>query len=75
MFTNAGTYHYAVIARKVVNVGGFGLALVTRTTLLVGGIENVKVVVINVVAAQYIGDELQGRGLADTSLPKKEDGV
>ena len=73
--TNASTYHYAVVARKFVNAGRCGLALAVRTTLLVGGLENVGVIVINIVAAKDIAEEFQSRGLADTSLPEKKDGV
>jgi hypothetical protein len=43
--------------------------------LLVAVIEDVEVVVVNVVASKYIGDEFQERGLSDTSLSKKKDGV
>jgi hypothetical protein len=43
--------------------------------LLVGMVEDVGVVVINVVANKYIGDEFQERGLSDASLSKKQDGV
>jgi hypothetical protein len=43
--------------------------------LLVGAVEDSKVVVINVFAVKDIGDEFQGRGLADASLSKKKDGV
>ena len=67
-FTNAGTHHYAVIAHKFVNAGRFGF-------LLGGGLGDSKVIVINVVTVKDIGDEFQGRGFADTSLPKKQDGV
>ena len=74
-FTHVGTYHYAVIARKFVNARRSGLALVAGTTFLVGGLEDFKVVVINIVAVKDISDELQGRGFANTSLPKKQDGV
>ena len=62
-FTNTGTYLYAVNARDFVNAGGFGLALVAGTTLLVDGLEDLIVVVINVVAVKDIGVEFQGRGL------------
>jgi len=56
-FIYAYTYHYAVLARKYVKDGGVGLALVVGTTSLVGIVENVKVVVVNVVASNDIGDE------------------
>jgi len=55
-FTNGGTYHYTVIALEFINAGQFGLALVASTTLLIGGLENFKVVVIDVVTVKYIGD-------------------
>jgi hypothetical protein len=54
-----GTYHYAVLTRKFVKLGRVGLALVVRTTLLVGVVEDVNVVVINVVAGNNIGDKFQ----------------
>ena len=57
MFTNPGTYHYAVLARKLVNVGGVGLALVGRTTLLVHMVENLKVITISVVSGENIGEQ------------------
>ena len=58
-FIYAYTYHYAVLARKFVKSGGVGLALVVGTTSLVGIVEDVKVVVVNVVASKDIGDEFQ----------------
>ena len=54
---NAHTYHYAVLAPKLVKSGRVGLALVVMATLLVGMVENIEVVVINVVASNDIGDE------------------
>jgi hypothetical protein len=44
------------------------LTLVVRTTLFVGVIEDVEVVVIDIVADKGVADELQDCGLADTSL-------
>jgi hypothetical protein len=41
-FKKPDTYHYAVLARKFVKAGRVGLALVVRTTSLVGVIEHVK---------------------------------
>ena len=55
--TNTSTHHYAVLARKFVKAGRFGLALVAGTTTLVGGIEVFKLVMINVVASKDIGEE------------------
>ena len=43
--------------------------------MLVGAVEDIKVVVVNVLAEKDIGDKFQSRGLADTSLSKKKDGV
>jgi len=63
-FINADTYHYAVVATKLVKAHRVGLALVIRTTLLVGMIENVKVVMIN--AGKDTGDEFQDGGFSDT---------
>jgi len=74
-FTNAGTYHHAVVASKLVKARRVGLALVIRTTLLVGMIENVEAVMINAVAGKNIGDEFQDGGFSDTSLSNKKDGV
>ena len=56
MFTNVDAYHYAVLACKFVNVGGVRLALVARTALLVGTVENVKVIIISVIAGKDIGN-------------------
>ena len=56
MFINVGAYHYAVLALKFVNAGRVRLALVARTALLVGTVENVKVIIISVIAGKNIGD-------------------
>ena len=72
---NAGTYHYSVAACKFVNAGQVGLALVVRAPLLVAVVEYVEVVVINVVPSKNICDEFQERGLSDSGLSKKKDGV
>jgi hypothetical protein len=53
------TYHYAIFARKFVKAGRVGLTLVVRTTSLVGTVENVEVIVINVVASKDIGDKFE----------------
>ena len=55
MFTNVGAYHYAVLAFKFVYVGGVRLAL-ARAALLVGTVENVKVVIITVIAGKDNGN-------------------
>ena len=48
------TYYYAIPARKFVKARQVGLALVVRTTLLIGTVENVKIVIINVVAGKDV---------------------
>jgi len=53
---SASTYHYAVLARKFIQVGRAGLTLIVRTTLFVGAVENIEVVVINVITKKDIGD-------------------
>ena len=53
---DAGAYHYVVLAREFVKAGGVGLALVGRTTLLVGMVENVKVITSSVIPGKHIGD-------------------
>ena len=46
-------------ARELVKVGRVSLALVVRTMLLVGVVEGVEVVVVDVIAVKDIGDELE----------------
>jgi len=75
MFTNCRTHHYTILARKLVKAGRVSLALVVGTTALVGMVENIEVVVINVVAGKDIGDEFQDRGFSNTSLSNKKNGV
>ena len=58
-FKKPDTYHYAVLARKFVNPGTVGSALVLRTTLLVVVVEGVEVVMVDVIYMQDIGDEFQ----------------
>ena len=72
---NANTYHPAVLARKFVKAHRFGPALVGRSAILVGMVEDVEVVVINVFAVKDVGEEFQECRLSDTSLSKKKDGV
>jgi len=55
-FTNVGTYRHAIVARKFVKAGRVGLALVVRTTSLVGTVEYVEVIIIDVVSNEDIGD-------------------
>ena len=75
MSTNTNTYCYIVVAPKFVKVSRVGRTLVVRTILLVGMVEDIEVVMISIVAVQDISDEFQERGLSDTSLPNKKDGV
>ena len=75
MFETYETHHYAVLACKFVKARRFGLALVVRTTLLVGAVYGVEVVVINVVAVKDIGNEFHDRGLSYPGLSNKKDGV
>ena len=51
---NPDTYHCAILARKFAKSGRVGLALVVGTTLLVGMVENVEVVVISVSTAKIL---------------------
>src|SRR5258706_15816340 len=76
MFEIPNNHHYAVLAPELVKSRRLGLALVVRTTgLLVGVVEGVEVVVIDVVAVKDIVNELQERGLSYPSLSNKKDGV
>jgi len=68
-------YHYAVFAAGFIHSGGVGLTLILRTTLLVGVVEDLEVVVINVISEKSISDKFQDRGLSDTRLPDEKDGV
>ena len=54
---NAGTHYNAVFTREFVNACFLGLALVARSTMLVGVVEDVKVVAINAFVKKGIGDE------------------
>ena len=56
---NVGTYHYAVVTRKFVKASQNGLRVIIQTTVLVGAVEDFEVVVINILAGEDIGDELQ----------------
>jgi len=56
-YTNVGTYRHTIVARMFVKAGRVGLALVVRTTSLVGTVEYVEVIIINVVSNEDIGDE------------------
>ena len=69
------TYYYAVPARKFVKAGRVGLTLTTGLVSLVAAVEDFKVVVINIVGEENIGEEFQDRGFADTSLSNQKDGI
>ena len=56
---NTDTYHYAVLASKLVNADGVGLALVGRTTLLVRTVENVKRITISAISGENVGEQFQ----------------
>ena len=54
-------YHYAVFAAELIHSGGVGLTLILRcrTTLLIGAVEDLEVVVINVISDKSISDKFQ----------------
>ena len=56
-------------------MGGVGLTLLPGTILLIVAVEGFKVVVINIVADEGIGEEFQDCGFADTSLSNQKDVV
>ena len=62
------TYHYAVLACKLVQARQIGLTLV-------GVIEDAEVVVITLVCNKDISDEFQDRGLPDSSLSNEKHGA
>ena len=70
-----GTYHYAVVARELVEAGRVSLTLVAGTTLLVAAVEDSKVVMINIIADKDISEVFQECGFADPSLSNQNDGV
>ena len=43
--------------------------------MLIGAVEDIEVEMINSIAEKDIGDEFQDRGLSNTSLSNKKDGV
>ena len=59
MLTMASTYHYTVLACTFINASRVGRSLISRSTLLVGGVKDIEIVVVNVVAGKDIGDEFQ----------------
>ena len=52
-------YHCAVIARKCVKAGRVGLTLILRTTLLIGMVQGIEVVMIKIFANKDAADEFQ----------------
>lgn len=56
---NAGTYHYPILAGQFVKVGCSCLALVGGTTLFVGMVEDIEIIVTDVIAGNDIGDKFQ----------------
>ncbi len=64
-FKTPDTYHYVVLALKLVQARRVGLTPV----------EDAEVVVITPVGVKDIGDEFQDRGLPDSSLSNEKDGV
>jgi hypothetical protein len=54
----AGAHQYTIAAPEFIELGIVGLTLTGRTTLFVVVVKGLEVVVINVIAAKDIGDEL-----------------
>jgi hypothetical protein len=70
---NLGAYQYAADTRYFVEVGRRSLA---NSTWFIGGVvENIKVVMIDVVPKEDIGNEFQEGRLSDASLSNKKDRV
>lgn len=67
------TYHYVIFAREYVKSGRLSPALCVGTTMLIGIVKDVELIVINVVADNDISDEFDDRGLSSASLPEKKD--
>ena len=59
MFINLRTYHQAVLTRQPVKAGLVSPTLVLETSMLVGVVEDVKVVVVNIITGKDIGNEFQ----------------
>ena len=57
--TETSTYPYAVPTCEFIQTGRVGLALAVRTTLLVGTVEDIEVVAIDIFADKDIGDDFQ----------------
>lgn len=57
--TNTGTYHDAVLAPHFIKARRVRLTLINRSDLFVCMFEHVKVVVVNIVTNEDIGDEFQ----------------
>ena len=49
--------------------------MIVRTTLFIGAVENLEVVVVDIFTGKGIGNEFQDRRLSDTGLSNKKDCV
>ena len=49
--------------------------MIAKNTSLVGVVENVEFIVVNILPRKDIGDKFQDRGLSDASLSNKKDRV
>ena len=57
MFINFRTYHYVVLTRELVKVGLVGPTLVLKGIMLIGVVEDLKAVVVNIITGKDIGNE------------------
>ena len=58
-FRHAGTHYNAVPALQLVQVSRVSLTLIIRTTLFIGMVEDIEVVVVHGFAGEHIGNEFQ----------------
>jgi hypothetical protein len=70
--SSAGRLPYS---KSLNSLHGVGLTLIIRTGLFVDVVEYFEVIATHFIAGEDIGDEFQERGLSDTSLSNKKDGV
>jgi len=59
LFIRSITYHYTVVTRKFVKTARVGLTLVVTIILLIGAVEGAKVVFMDAIPGQDIGDKFQ----------------
>ena len=59
MFINFRTYHYVVLTPELVKASLVGPTLVLKAIMLIGVVEDVKVVVVNIITGKDIGNEFQ----------------